>query len=47
MAFLTMNVRRGSIHAGFRVAVRVHGRRETPRFVAFCKVVRPWCDLLR
>jgi hypothetical protein len=42
---LTMNVRRGSIHAGFRVVARVRRCREYPRFVPFCMAVRPWCDL--
>jgi hypothetical protein len=45
MALLTMNVRRGSIHAGLRVVARVRRCREYPRFVAICIAVRPWCDL--
>src|SRR5919199_320920 len=42
---LTMNVRRGPIHAGPGVAVRVCRYRRSPRLVAFCAVVRPWRDL--
>src|SRR5262245_42595935 len=42
-----MNVRRGPTHAGFRVAVRVCGPRESPRFAASCMPVRPWCDRAR
>ena len=40
-----MNVRRGSIHAGLRVAARVLACRWLSRVVAFFRVVRPWCDL--
>ena len=42
---LTMNVRRGSIHAVFRVAVLVAFTRPSPVIGASCKRVRPWCDL--
>src|SRR4029453_9485618 len=45
MALLTMNVRRGSIHAGLRVAARSLVCRRSPRVVAFVTAVRPWCDL--
>jgi hypothetical protein len=40
-----MNGRRGSIHAGLRLAVRVLAYRQQPRLVAICMTVRPWCDL--
>ncbi len=35
----------GSIHAGFRVMVRVCVSRASPLSVAFCVAVRPQCDL--
>jgi hypothetical protein len=44
MAFLTMNVRRGSVYAVCRSAAWIAAR-EYPRFVASCMAVRPWCDL--
>jgi hypothetical protein len=45
-ALLTMNVRRGPTDAGFRLAARVVSPRGSPRLVAFCAAVRPWCDPL-
>jgi hypothetical protein len=42
---LTMNVRRGPIHAGFGSTVRLCASRWSPRVVAFLTFVRPWCDL--
>jgi hypothetical protein len=47
MAFLTMNVRRGSIHVGLRVVRRVSAFRPSPRAAAFWAAVRPWCDPAR
>ena len=41
---LTMNVRRGSIHAGFGLTVPLRLARKPPRIAAFCGPVRPWCD---
>jgi integrase len=40
-----MNVRRGSIHAGFGSTVGLGVPRRSPRFAAICMTVRPWCDL--
>jgi hypothetical protein len=40
-----MNVRRGSIHAGFRLPGPFRVRREPSRLVAASITVRPWCDL--
>src|SRR5690242_403235 len=38
---LTMNVRRGPTHAGFRLAVRILSPRGSPRLVAFYAAMRP------
>jgi hypothetical protein len=45
MAFLTMNVRRGSIYAALGVMVRVCVSRASTRVVTSCMNVRPRCDL--
>jgi hypothetical protein len=40
-----MNVRRGSIHAGFRWTLLLRVRRGSPPLAALFAAVRPWCDL--